>query len=174
GFVAAAGTLGILAVVGLGVWVHLESTLFGLMSRHRGRWTAIGGLGFHAIHHLTVPAACLLGVVLGRWATEIDEPGGRRRRLAWLLSAWAPTILVGPVAVVAILLGPSVIHGWLSDMEAGVRGVPTDRFAPRYDETAVAGILARLPVLLLPLILFGGWVSWSGPLRMRRAVQDAA
>ncbi|MDG1978831.1 MAG: glycosyltransferase, partial [Phycisphaerales bacterium] len=174
GFVAAAGTLGILAVVGLGVWVHLESTLFGLMSRHRGRWTAIGGLGFHAIHHLTVPAACLLGVVLGRWATEIDEPGGRRRRLAWLLIAWAPTILVGFVAAVAILIGPAVIHGWLSDMEAGVRGVPTDGFEPRYDEMAVAGILARLPVLLVPLILFGGWVSWSGPLRMRRAVQDAA
>ncbi|MCP4835582.1 MAG: hypothetical protein GY895_12565, partial [Phycisphaera sp.] len=55
-----------------------------------------------------------------------------------------------------------------------MRGVPTDGFEPRYAETAVAGILARLPVLLVPLILFGGWVSWSGPLRMRRAVQDAA
>ncbi|MCP4835334.1 MAG: hypothetical protein GY895_11305, partial [Phycisphaera sp.] len=83
-------------------------------------------------------------------------------------------ILVGIVAAVATLLGPAVIHGWLSEMEAGVRGVPTDGFEPRYDEMAAAGVLARLPVLLVPLILFGGWVSWSGPLRMRRAVQDAA
>ena len=174
GVMLAAGAFGVVALAGLAAWIGLESELFGLMSRHRGRSTAIGGLGFHAIHHLTVPAACLLGVMLGRWTTEVDEPGGRRHRIAWLLIAWVPTIVVGLGVTVSVLLGPPAIQGWLADMEAGVRGVPIDGFQPRYDEMAVAGILARLPVLLVPLVLFGGWVSWSGPLRIRRAVKDVA
>ncbi len=174
GVVVPAGALGVLAIVGLGGWVRLESELFGLMARHRGRWTAIGGLGLHAIHHLTVPAACLFGVMLERWAGEAGQPGGGRRRAAWLLIAWVPTILVGLVAAVAMLIGPATIHTWLLDMEAGVRGVPIDGFEPRYDEVAVTRILTRLPVLLPPLILFGGLVSWFGPLRMRRVVSDVA
>ncbi len=174
GLVVAAGTLGVLAVVGLGVWVRLESELFSLMARHRGRWTAIGGLGFHAIHHLTVPAACLFGVMCGRWAVEADRPGGKRTRDAWLLIAWMPTILAGLVVMVAVLLGPVTIHGWLADMEAGVRGVPIDDFEPRFDEPAVERILGRLSVLLLPALMFGGLVSWLGPVRLKRGLRDVA
>jgi GT2 family glycosyltransferase len=174
GFMVAAGILGVLAVVGLGVWVRLESELFGLMARHRGRWTAIGGLGFHAIHHLTVPAACLFGVMCGRWAVEAGRPGGKRTRDAWLLIAWMPTILAGLVVMVAVLLGPVTIHGWLADMEAGVRGVPIGDFQPRFDEPAVERILGRLSVLLLPAMMFGGLVSWFGPVRLKRGLRDVA
>lgn len=174
GLVAAAGTLGILAIVGLGVWVHLESTLFGLMSRHRGRWTAIGGLGFHAIHHLTVPAACLFGIVLGRWTMGDQRSGQQRRCAVWILLAWSPAILVGLVVAIALLIGPAAIHAWLVDMESSIRGVQSEGFQPRYDEVAVERILARLPVLLLPTVAFGGLISWFGPVRSTRGLRDAA
>ena len=174
GVVFAVGMFGVIAIAGLAAWIGIESALFGLMSRHRGRRTAIGGVGFHAIHHLTVPAACVLGVMLGRWTVEADRSGEKRTRDAWLLIAWVPTVLAGLVVTVAMLLGPPAIHGWLTDMEAGVRGVPIDGFEPRYDEMAVARILARLPVMLVPAILLGGLVSWFGPVRMRRARRDAA
>ncbi|MCP4834290.1 MAG: hypothetical protein GY895_05935, partial [Phycisphaera sp.] len=170
GFVAAAGTLGILAVVGLGVWVHLESTLFGLMSRHRGRRTAIGGLGFHAIHHLTVPAACLLGVVLGRWAVT---PGGimrRRNVLGWLLIGWGPAVLSAAIIGAAMIAGASAIQSLLVDMESNIRGLPIGTFEPRFDEIGVQRVLLRLPVFLLPFLLFGSVVSWAGPCRMAGVV----
>ena len=174
GVVVAAGTFGVLAIIGLGVWVHLESTLFGLMARHRGRWTAIGGLGFHAIHHLTVPAACLFGVMLGRWAMTPGEFGHRRRVLVWLLIGWGPAVLVVACIGSLAIAGASVIHAWLVDMESSIRGVPSDAFAPRYDEVAVERILGRLPALLVPVFVFGGLVSWFGPFRSRRTVRDAA
>ena len=172
GVVVAAGTFGVLAIVSLGVWVGLESRLFGLMARHRGRWTAIGGLGFHAIHHLTVPAACLFGVMLGRWTVEAAEPAGGRRGIAWLSIAWGPTIVVGLMVAAAMLIGPAMIHGWLLDMESGIRGVPAGGFEPRYDEWGIERLVGRLPVLLIPLICLALVVSWVGPGRMTGGMRD--
>ena len=163
---------GVIAFVGLGAWVLLEQELFGLMARHRGRATAIGGLGFHAIHHLTVPAACLFGVMLGRWEGTAIEPVGSRRRVAWLLVAWVPTLVMVLVVAMATMAGPASIHDRLLDLEAGMRGLSIGRFQPRYDEAATARILARLPVLLLPWLLFGVVISWFGPRRLEASMQD--
>ena len=174
GVLVAAGTLGVLAVIGLGVWIRLESTLFGLMSRHRGRRAAIGGLGFHAIHHLTVPTACLFGVMLGRWAKASERSNEGAGRTAWLLLAWGPAILAATVVLMSAFIGPAAIHAWLVEMESSIRGVPSDGFAPRYDEAAVERILGRLAVLLLPTVAFGGLISWFGPVRSTRALRDAA
>ena len=164
---------GVVAISGLGAWVFLERELFGLMARHRGWSTAIGGLGFHAIHHLTVPAACLFGVMLGRWEGTATEPVGSRRRVAWLLVAWVPAVVMVLMAALATMAGPASIHERLLDLEAGIRALPIGRFQPRYDEAATARILARLPVLLLPSLLFGVVISWFGPRRLEASVQDA-
>ncbi|MCP4835576.1 MAG: glycosyltransferase [Phycisphaera sp.] len=164
---------GVVALVGLGAWVLVEQELFGLMARHRGRATAIGGLGFHAIHHLTVPAACLFGVMLGRWEGTVIDPVGSRRRVAWLLVAWLPMVVMILAAAMVTMAGPASIHDRLLDWEAGIRDMSVGRFQPRYDEAATARILSRLPVLLLPSLLFGVVISWFGPRRLEASMQDA-
>ena len=173
GLELSATAFGVVAIIGLGAWVLLERELFGLMARHRGRSTAIGGLGFHAIHHLTVPAVCLFGVMLGRWEGTGIDPVASRRRVAWLLVAWVPTVGMVLLAALATMAGPASIHDRLLDLEAGMRGLSIGRFQPRFDEATTARILARLPVLLLPSLLFGVVISWFGPRRLEASMQDA-
>ena len=174
GAVVPAASLGVLAIGGVCTWACLEWSLYRLMASRRGAWTAIRGLGFHAIHHLTVPAVCVLGVVLGRWALGSDDAGRNRRNLGWMLIAWGPAVIVAATVGAAMIAGAPTVHSWLVDMETGIRGLLVGEFEPRYDRTAVDRMLGRLPVALLPLVMFGSVVSWLGPTRMMLGLKDAA
>lgn len=174
GAVVPAASLGVLAIGGICTWACLEWGLYRLMARHRGGWTAIRGLGFHAIHHLTVPAACLFGVILGRWALGSNDAGRNRRNLGWILIAWGPGVIVASIVGAAMIAGAPTVHSWLADMEAGIQGLAVGEFEPRYDSVATDRMLDRLPVVLLPLVVFGIVVSWLGPTRMMLGLKDAA
>ena len=171
--IVAASLVGLAGLAFL-AWFRLESVLFGLMDRHRGRATAVRGMGLHAIHHLTVPAACLLGVVMGRWAKPVDGPAGVRARGAWFVLASAPVILVAILVIAAAFAGSTNLHVRLLEMESNVRGMPIGAFEPRYDEAAVGRILGRLPVMVLPFLAVAVIVLWLGPERMTRGLKEAA
>ena len=169
----AAIAFGVVALVGLGAWVLVEHELFGLMARHRGRATAIGGLGFHAIHHLTVPAACLFGVILERW---IHRKAGRRvvwRNIAWLMVAWGPTLSLATAMVLFFLANESTAYTWLIHLESLLRDVPVGGFDPKYNYPEVERVVRRLPVLLVPTLMLAFIVTWCGPIGIRSRVAAA-
>jgi hypothetical protein len=153
------------AVVGITVWSVLEAGLFRLLARRRGLGAMFGGAFLHAIHHLTVPSACMVGVLSVRWSSSTSR-GWRAGLLGVLI-----LLGLGILAVVSMaFLEPAAVLAWLADYESSLRGVPAGDFTPRYDPTSIELVKSRLSVMLIPLIACTLGIVWAGPTRIRSMV----
>ena len=153
------------AIAGVGIWCALESDLFLLIASRRGFAAMLGAIVLHAIHHLTVPVACLSGVIQVRW-THPQPPSWRKGLVAVLLILGAMTSTIVAVLFVDVTL----LVNWLAGYESEIRGIPIGEFESSLDSSAVERIKARVPVLLIPSMALSLWVLWMGPGRMKEGL----
>ena len=153
------------AILGVGTWCWLEADLFRLIAIRRGYGSMLGGVFLHAIHHLTVPFACLAGVVSMRWSRSQDALW--RKTLLGILIL--PAILSASV-VAAGFIEAGLLVDWLSGYESKLRGIPPGEFTPQFDSAAVEGMKFRLPVLLVPILVMMLGILSVGPGRIRATV----